>query len=81
MESKINYLRENYKSTKNYCVVECDNKLYYCNIIKENPWPEKKGIFLLEFNEELLPELQKLEDFFRNPHRRMWFKEEDILFE
>lgn len=24
------------------CVVECDNKLYYCNIIKENPWPEKK---------------------------------------
>ena len=62
-------------------VVECDNKLYYCNIIKENPWPEKKGIFLLEFNEELLPELQKLEDFFRNPHRRMWFKEEDILFE
>lgn len=53
------------------CVVECDNKLYYCNIIKENPWPEKKGIFLLEFNEELLPELQKLEDFFRNPHRRM----------
>ena len=63
------------------CVVECDNKLYYCNIIKENHWPEKKGIFLLEFNEELLPELQKLEDFFRNPHRRMWFKKEDILFE
>lgn len=31
--------------------------------------------------EELSPELQKLEDFFRNPHRRMWFKEEDILFE
>lgn len=49
------------------CVVEHDNKLYYCNIIKENPWPEKKGIFLLEFNEEL--------------PQRMWFEKEDMLFE
>lgn len=24
------------------CVVEHDNKLYYCSVIKENPWPEKK---------------------------------------
>jgi hypothetical protein len=53
------------------CVVEHDNKLYYCNVIKENPWPEKKGIFLLEFNEELPLELQKLENFFGNPHKRM----------
>lgn len=64
------------------CVVEHDNKLYYCNVIKENPWPEKKkGIFLLEFNEELPLELQKLENFFGNPHKRMWFEKEDMVFE
>lgn len=27
------------------CVVEHDNKLYYCNVIKENPWPEKKRMW------------------------------------
>lgn len=42
------------------CVVEHDNKLYYCNVIKEKILgPKKKGIFLLEFNEELPLELQK----------------------
>ena len=51
------------------------NKLYYCNIIKENPWPENKGFFLLEFLNEIP------EDLFSNSHKRMWFHKDEILFE